>query len=278
MDISVVIPTFNRAHTLLKTLDSVFDQSHPPREVIVVDDGSSDSTLSLLESYKHFIRIVRLESNRGVSYARNRGIKQSKAPWIAFLDSDDTWHRDKLLQQVEFHHNNPDLYISQTEETWRYLGKHKNKKHYHTKPHGDVFLPSLKRCLITPSSVMIHRSVFDSVGLFDESLLVCEDYDLWLRISRFYSVGLLNNALITKHGGHDDQLSRRYIAMDRMRIVALEKHLDYTRHQIAIFQVLLQKCKVIFMGAKRHNNGCLYSFYWNKYKNYSMLLPRLEHK
>ncbi len=178
--ISVIIPTYNRAHTLSRALDSVLAQTHPADEVIVIDDGSTDSTVELLQNSYPNVTLIQ-QQNRGVSAARNSGIRASHSEWVALLDSDDEWLPDKLNKQLALVSQQPEYKIIHSDEIWIRYGVRVNQMKKHIKKGGWIFQDCLPLCAISPSAVMIHRSVFDDVGLFDESLPACEDYDLWLR-------------------------------------------------------------------------------------------------
>jgi glycosyltransferase involved in cell wall biosynthesis len=221
--VSVIIPTYNRSRKLIRALCSVMEQTFSDYEVIVIDDGSTDDTYQALTSYMSMIRYVKKQVNQGVSVARNSGIRRASAPWIAFLDSDDYWLKDKLSVQMKYIEHNPGTLVCQTEELWIRNGRRVNPRTRHKKPSGDIFERSLERCLVSPSSVMMKRSLFDEIGLFDEALPAAEDYDMWLRISCRYQVHLIERELVVKEGGHEDQLSRAYIGMDRFRIRAIVK-------------------------------------------------------
>ena len=252
--VSVIIPTFNRSRKVLRAVQSVIDQECKDLEIIVIDDGSTDDTYKNLTKLENFIKYIRIDNNRGVSVARNVGIKNSLAPWIAFLDSDDYWLSKKLKIQMEFIYNNPKTIACQTEEVWIRNGRRVNPKLKHKKPSGDIFYQSLKLCLVSPSSVAIKRSVFDEVGFFDESLPVAEDYDLWLRISCRYPIYLINKDLIIKEGGHDDQLSQKFQGMDKFRIRAIVRLiksgvLSLDQRDGAI-EELKNKCNI-------YGNGCM---------------------
>ncbi len=274
MSVSVIIPTHNRAGQVVKAVDSVLAQTVVVDEVLVVDDGSVDNTAAVLAPYGEQIRVLRQE-NRGVSSARNLGIKDAKGEWLALLDSDDHWLPEKLARQLAFHAANPDILISQTDEHWlrndRLVKKAKRFRH---KEEGWIFVPSLLMCHVSPSAVLIHRSVLAEVGFFDEDLPACEDYDLWLRIARQYAVGLVDEPLIVKTGGHDDQLSRRYWGMDRFRILAMEKHLDDHPGRAAVLAELEKKCGVVAMGAKKRGKEHLYGEYKQKQRQYRQMLDR----
>lgn len=252
--VSVIIPTYNRAKKVVRAIRSVLDQTFSDFEILVVDDGSTDDTPKAVCRLKGPIECISHSSNYGVSAARNTAIRYSNAPFIAFLDSDDHWLPDKLQVQIKFFEANAQMVICQTEEIWIRNGRRVNPMKKHLKPSGDIFEPSLKLCLVSPSAVMLKRSVFDEVGLFDESLPACEDYDLWLRIACRHPVSLIKTPLIIKEGGHADQLSARYKGMDRFRIKAMVKLiksgvLNKTQLMAAMKELTL-KCRI-------YGNGCI---------------------
>ncbi|MFP4013247.1 MAG: glycosyltransferase family 2 protein [Chitinispirillaceae bacterium] len=220
---SVIIPTYNRRHTLARAIESVLFQSMRDFELIVVDDGSTDGTAELVENYP--ATFIRLEQNCGVAKARNRGVSESNGEWIAFLDSDDWWNPNKLQLQLDYCRQNHDYEIVQTCETWIRNGRRVNPPQTHLKKEGHIFEESLRRCMITPSSVILRRSLWDKTGGFDESFPACEDYDLWLRITCRQKVGLVDKHLLTRFGGHPDQLSSAIPCLDRFRVDSLLKML-----------------------------------------------------
>ena len=255
LDVSVIVPVFNRSELLKRALDSVFSQSLPPRQVIVVDDGSTDDTIELLRSnYSSTVSVISQE-NAGVSRARNVGISASSHEWIAFLDSDDEWHSRKLEKQVDFLTQNPEYQICHSDEIWIRKGIRVNPKRYHAKSGGWIFSKCLPLCAISPSAVIVNRTVFSDVGLFDEELPVCEDYDMWLRVTSKYPVGFVDEHLVIKYGGHEDQLSRAYPAMDRFRIRALLKLLQSDtlskNYRKLTIEVLIKKLSIYINGARR---------------------------
>jgi glycosyltransferase involved in cell wall biosynthesis len=240
MNISVIIPTYNRAKFLHQTLDAVFHQSFKIDEIIVIDDGSTDDTKKVLEKYP--IKYI-YQENKGVSSARNRGINEVKNEWICFLDSDDIWHKDKIKEQIEFHQNNPNIFFSYTDERWFY--NHKEIKQNPNQKKGQTsFINNIDLCRIGASTVMVHRSILDKIGLFDESLKACEDYDLWLRILREFEVGYIDMQLIDKIAGHKGQLSFETVGMDYYRILALQKHLK-SEYKDEILQEIEKKKKIL---------------------------------
>ncbi len=250
--VSVVIPTYNRGYMLADAIESVLAQDYTDYELIVVDDGSTDDTPSVLDRYLDRIKVIQ-QSNQGVSAARNHGIAASKGDLIAFLDSDDLWLPQKLAVQTAFFQTQTDILICQTEEIWIRNGRRVNPKKRHRKPSGDIFERSLELCLVSPSAVMMRRALFDWSGGFDATLPACEDYDLWLRIGSRHPVYLIDTPLIIKNGGHADQLSQMK-GLDRFRIQSLLKliHsgvLTPTQHQAAV-RVMKRK-SAIYAG------GCL---------------------
>ncbi len=251
--VSVIIPTFNRAWCLKEAVDSVLAQDYPAVEIIVVDDGSTDDTGRILGSYGGKIKVIRQE-NSGVSAARNRGIQAARGPWIALLDSDDLWLPGKLATQMAYLEARPRLRICQTGEIWIRNGRRVNPAARHAKAEGMIFEKCLPLCLVSPSAVVIHAGLLEEVGLFDENLPACEDYDLWLRISCRHRIGLVPEPLVVKRGGHQDQLSRRP-ALDRYRIRALEKIIGSGRlsasQRKAAVAMLQAKCRIYANGCRK---------------------------
>ena len=254
--VSAVIPTHNRLHLLRRALYSVQAQTLPPLETIVIDDGSTDRSHESLATEFPTVQWIR-QSNHGVSHARNQGIKQAKGEWIALLDSDDTWHPSKLEEQNQFLQQNLGLLFCHTDEAWIRRGKSVSHPAYLNKSNQDIFLKSLARCIICPSSVVIHQKIFEKIGFFDEELPVCEDYDLWLRLVLQYEIGYLDRKLVTKHGGHSDQLSTTYWGMDRFRVQSLQKLLDNPNLKSSliplIFQTLIQKLDILNKGFSKRD-------------------------
>ena len=251
--VSVVIPTYNRCNWLSRAIESVLHQTYSPFELIVVDDGSTDGTPELLEAYGDGIRVIRKE-NTGVSGARNAGIRAAKGELIALLDSDDRWLPEKLEHQVAFFKASPRAMICQTEEIWIRNGIRVNPKRRHRKFSGMIFERTLPLCLVSPSAVMMRAALFREVGLFDEDLPACEDYDLWLRITWKYPVHLIPIPLIVKHGGHIDQLSAMP-ELDKYRIQSIVKILrkNYLSpgQRKAALAVLAAKCRVYAGGCRK---------------------------
>ena len=260
MFFTVIITTYNRRYLLKKALDSVLAQTCTDYEIIVVDDGSTDNTAEY-QYYKEYsqVNFCILSSNQGVSKVRNTAILTSKGQWLAFLDSDDEWLPNKLEQQKIFIQKNQNLQIFQCLEYWHRNNKKVNIPHKYKKIEGYILEQLLKNCLVTISSVCIKKTLFLEIGYFDEKLYCCEDYDLWLRIAnKQHYFGLQNEYLVVRNGGHQDQLSHKYQAIDRFRIYALIKILcepdlpDYTMYLVQ--KTLLSKINILLTGSKKRTN------------------------
>ena len=292
---SIIIPTYNRAHLLKIAVDSVLAQTFTDYELIIVDDGSRDNTRQVLDEYlkgegcrvsgvddnERDTRYARRDTvikhiyqeNSGPAAARNRGIKKARGKFICFLDSDDRFRRQKLEITYDYIKKYPQYKIFHTEEIWYRNGKILSQKAYHKKPDGYVFNNSLKICSISISTAAIKKEIFDRVGLFDENMPVCEDYDLWLRITSLYPVKLIPLPLTIKEGGHPNQQSKKFIAMDSFRIHAINKILasemlsDEQRKEA--LKELNRKCGIYIKGAKKRGKK-------NEVKYYSNLIKMWE--
>lgn len=260
--VSVIIPTYNRAELLKRALNSVAHQSFKDFEVIVVDDGSTDNTADVVEKYKAHFPLLYIMQNRqgerrGVAAMRNSGARLAQGQWLAFLDSDDEWVPDKLKLQIQYAQENPQYSLIHSEESWIRNGVKVNVPQKYKKYGGDIFLKCLPVCAISPSTVLIKKDFFQSLGGFNESYEVCEDYHLWLKITRQNPVGFVNEALTIKYGGHSDQLSQTR-AMDYYRVKALDEILREVLPVKAwkeeVLKVLHEKCEILLQGYEKHKN------------------------
>ena len=273
MNISVVIPTYNRIELLKRSIDSVINQTIKPSEIIIVDDGSNDGTEAMVKKKYDSVKLIK-QKNKGVSAARNSGIKASSGEWICFLDSDDEWKNDKLEKQITAVANNSDYKFFHSNEIWIKNGKRINQKKKHKKYGGDIFKKCLDMCRISPSSVLIDKNIFEEIGFFNENLVVCEDYELWLRICDKYEVFFIDEPLIFKYGGHQGQLSYSIDSIEYHRIKALEyllstglskENRDYT------IQMLISKISIYLNGlikrGKKHEIAVYEEKikFWNKF-------------
>jgi glycosyltransferase involved in cell wall biosynthesis len=257
MQISVIIPSFNRSHTLARALQSVYDQSSPVEEVILIDDGSTDDSAAMVARDFPEVEVIR-QSNSGVSAARNRGIQAARHEWIALLDSDDCWLPQKIASVRQAVTTHPGYILYHSDELWVRRGVRVNPMQKHRKSGGWIFAQCLPLCAISPSAAVIQKKTLLELGLFDESLPACEDYDLWLRLCHRFPVHYIDQALITKYGGHEDQLSHQYPVMDRFRVRALHRLLATEDLQAADFEAarstLLNKLEILIRGAHKHGN------------------------
>jgi glycosyltransferase involved in cell wall biosynthesis len=277
--VSVVLTTYNRKNLLRRALRSVCAQTHAPDEIIVCDDGSTDGTQQELAI--EFPSVVWLkQENKGVASARNLGIRNARGSWIALLDSDDEWKPEKLELQLQCMKRNPRSLACHTDEEWIRDGNQVIPPKFLDKSPNDLFVRSLRRCLICPSSALIQREVFSEIGLFDESLPVCEDYDFWLRLLLLTEPALVDQKLVVKHGGHPDQLSTSTWGMDRFRVKSMEKLLenpnlpDKRRHEV--WKALLEKCEILENGFAKRDKLNQAGEYSRKKENYLSMLNQMR--
>lgn len=211
--VSVIIRTFNRAHCIATAIKSVLAQTCEDFEIIVVDDGSTDETVRVLQAFSDpRIRLLRHESNRGVGAACNTGIIESRGAVVAWLDSDDAWRLEKLQRHVNFLQQHPDVdavfsdvYMHDQDHDVPSLIDHMPAFQKYLKgcssgseivvPQRDMYLCLLQEVPIKPSALMVRRAVFDKVGLFDESTRSGEDWEFLLRLARVSSFGYIEEPL-----------------------------------------------------------------------------------
>ncbi len=253
--VSVIIPTYNRLVFLKEAVASVLEQSLQPTEILIIDDGSTDGTWEWLQTLvSDRVKIFR-QTHRGVALARNRGVGLATGSFVAFLDSDDKWLKDKLKIQVEFLQTHPECPLCQTDEIWIRHGIRVNPHKKHFKPPRIQFEDCLPLCRVSLSAVMMKKDFFLELGGFDPDLPVCEDYDLWLRAALRVQIPTLPEKLTVKRGGHSDQLSQKFPAMDRFRVLALEKilreELLTEGQKAALLAELEKKLRILSKGFRK---------------------------
>ena len=221
--VSVVIPAYKSKRFIGEAVDSVLRQTVVDYEVIVVDDGCPEGTGRFVaETYGDRVTVIEQE-NGGPAVARNTGIQRSTGEWVAFLDSDDHWQPQKLEVQLETARENPEYGLISSS-----YYKLEGGRHFERKRHGrsgwvftDVFMANY----IRTSTVMIRSDCFESVGLFDTNLPLTQDYDMWLRMSRRYQVGYINEALAT-YRHHPAGISRDVLESRSYFLKILQKNYD----------------------------------------------------
>jgi glycosyltransferase involved in cell wall biosynthesis len=253
MKVSVVIPVFNRIDTLKDAIESVFLQTFKDIEIIVIDDDSDINIKDYLTPYLNRIKYIKNKVNCGVSNARNLGIENATGEYIAFIDSDDLWLDFKIEYQLSAMVSKNYL-VCHTDEFWYKNGKFVNQGKKHKKYGGKILMDILDICRISPSTVVIHKSVFKKTGKFNPFLIACEDYDLWLRIASFYEILFLEKKTAVKRSITDDQLSLNTPHMESMRLKSLAnflaKYKNYLVHN-EIQQILSEikkKEKIVKKG------------------------------
>ena len=240
--VTVIIPTHNRAQFLAGAVKSVLEQSFKDIEVVVVDDGSSDDTAAVIESFHgSAVRYIRHDRCRGAAAARNTGILQASGEYIAFLDDDDEWNPEKLTRQVE------KIVASPPEVGGVYTGcfvldRNNDQILGQVVPveDGDVQEALLAgNCIGGASSILIRHECLERVGLFDERLPSFHEYDLWLRVARDYQFGCIRAPLV-KH----------YLDPDRQRknSDALVFGLELMLAKYGRSQAFRRKCSTYYLG------------------------------
>lgn len=204
-EVSVIIPYYNRRSTIDECLASVFSQTLPPAQVIVVDDASRDEERRYLERFVPRIEIVSLARNRGAAGARNAGIAAARGQWVAFLDDDDAWEADKLAVQQEYLRQNPECAgVHSAIRTFRQDGRESVSGAI---PSRLRLEDALRHNLIRVQSLMIRADVLRALGGFDERFRICEDDDLGIRLALGgYRIDFLPQPLTRMRRGHGDHL------------------------------------------------------------------------
>ena len=273
--ISIIIPTFNRTEMLREAVGSVlaqdvFESGEQPFELFVIDDGSSLDTLRFLSEFEGKIKYI-YRKHRGVSAARNHGLSLASGGLVAFLDSDDLWKPDKIRAQMSYMNTFPQAAACYTEEIWVRYGRRVNPHLKHRKYSGWIFDKVLPLCLLSLSSAIFRKSVFDELGGFDEGLPACEDYDFGIRLAQKYPVHLITKPLIVKRGGHPDQLSHEYWGMDRFRVIALEKTLSLAltpEQRDLVYKEIVIKARILEEGFRNRNKPAEARIYKKLAKKY----------
>ena len=260
--VSVIIPTFNRAVLAEEAILSVLSQSMGDFELIVVDDGSTDTTCEMVTDIARRDDRVRYAEISHLGYpgaVRNIGASMSQATYLAFLDSDDVWEPEKLALQLDLHRKSG-AKLTHTRELWLRNGRTISQSGQKHNRAGDLFEHSLVKCIIGPSTVMIERMLFVESGGFREDLEIAEDYEFWLRLTPHLRIEYLDIPLTVKRAGHGGQLSEKYGHIEQFRIEALRNLVergeflrtddDRARDRMARNE-LARKCRIFAQGARK---------------------------
>jgi glycosyltransferase involved in cell wall biosynthesis len=258
--VSVIIPTYNRAHMIARSLESALAQTLRDYEIIVVDDGSTDSTRDFLrESYGDRIRYIGHPTNRGLSAARNTGIEHAQGTYIAVLDDDDLWLPEKLALQVDLMKANPNVVLAYC-GTLKVDCEGEPLEEVTPEMRGHIFAEMLNRnCLKGPASVAIFaRDVLGASGIFDTSLSSCADWDLWIRIARCGTVDFVDRPLV-KYVMHQSNMHCNISGMARDTFVILDKYLP----------LLEQDNGSAYQGDRIYSNHLMH-FAWKYYEQHDL--------
>jgi len=270
---SVIIPTHNRLPFLRQAVQSVLDQTVDDFELIIVDDGSDDGTRPWAKGLGDKVRYY-WRANQGPGAARNTGIIEANGEFITFLDSDDLWQPQKLQRQIGLMTRHQEAIVCYTDEIWIRKGVRVNPKQKHQKHAGRIFEHCLPLCIVSPSSVLMRKRFFSQVGLFDESLPACEDYDLWLRAALQFEFYFIDEKLIIKRGGHADQLSAQW-GLDQYRVRALLKLLDNPRLTYKTRKLLAkqmhEKCRILQQGFRKRGKNPQADYYAGLLQEFTIL-------
>lgn len=229
--VSVIVPVYNAQKYLPESIRSILAQTYTDYELIIVDDGSTDQSVSVIKNFqkKHPDKITLIQKeNGGPASARNVGIKAAAGEYIAFNDADDLWLRSKLQRQLAFFEvQSPEVGIVYTERlNFDHEGLYLVSKHRQKFAKGSIYRELLKSNFIPNNSVMVRRKCFDVVGLFDESLGIIEDYDMWLRIALKYQISFLPEVL-SLYRLHPEGRSKNYE-------ITLKRNIRVIRKQYAM--------------------------------------------
>lgn len=214
-NVSIILPTYNRAHCIKKAVESVLRQTYSQWELLVVDDGSTDDTEAIIAAYAasdHRVRYYRQPSNKGVSAARNEGIRQARYDYIAFQDSDDVWHEDKLEKQMRVFSENPDVglvycAIQGTRQDGREV-LIPDQSIERSLLYGNLYKLLLQGNVIGAPAVVMRKACAGQCGGFDETLSCLEDWEMFVRIAKSYEIGYVDEALVDADF-HDGGVSSR---------------------------------------------------------------------
>jgi glycosyltransferase involved in cell wall biosynthesis len=305
--VSVVVPTHNKKEMVTEAIESVLAQSYRDCELIVVDDGSTDGTplhvFSTFGAQPEAIEILskmnpnavrpfshsfahdgipiqyHYIANRGLSAARNRGIKFAHGSCVAFLEAEDLWNPAHLETHATFHEENDWARVSHIGECHVRDRSRAGKARKAPPASGWIFQQALETSPICISAAMAHRTCFAECGGFDENLPACEDYDLWLRFAARYPIHFLEGTEIVRRSSRF-QSSNRSWTWDRYRVYALEKSFQSGKlnaeQRLLVAEEIVKKCERLVEGFKRQKSEERANFYERKRKRFALEVRKLR--
>ena len=257
--VSVIIPTYNRAHLVGRAIQSVLNQTYQDFEIIVVDDGSTDNTEEIVKSFNdERIRYIRHEKNKGAPAARNTGIKLAKGKYIGLLDDDDEWLPEKLEKQMSKFQNSSEK-VGVIYSGFFYVSEKSGKIVSEIIPllRGEVYANLLKGCILGSPTPLIKKRCFQKAGFFDETLPSCQDWDMWIRLSKYCDFDFVPD-ILAKHHVHGGQISVDLNAKIVAREKLIEKYwVDLSKNSQA-FSVILKRLGILYSLAGNQGKGRKY--------------------
>ena len=259
--ISVIIPSYNRDHLILKAVESVSSQTYSNLEIIVVDDGSTDNTSDVISEIDDPRLIyIKHNQNRGLSAARNTGILAASGDIFAFLDTDDLWIRHKLNEHVRIFNSSSNISVVYS-GSYRY----KNNEKIYIPPkcvpskHGKIFNQLLFGNFIPAISVTAKRECFDKVGLFDPALISFEDWDMWIRLAKNYLFYYIPSPLNIIYFTHDSLTANQNNFLVAEKII-LKKHYDSFSKQKKALAKRYAKIAILYAYRNNFNKASVYFY------------------
>jgi glycosyltransferase involved in cell wall biosynthesis len=231
--VSVVIPTYNRAHLLVRSIQSVLNQSYQDFEIIVVDDGSTDNTEEVIKSFNdERVKYIRHEGNKGNAAARNTGIKVAKGEYVAFQDSDDEWLPKKLEKQVNLLRSLPETFAVVYSGFYKIVDGEKfyipSSEIYPRE--GNIHSSLLKGNFIGTPSILVRKSALLCVGFFDEKLPRLVDWDLVIRLSKKYQFKLIDEPLFVAYYTNNSLSTYNEILIYSLEVIIKKFNEDFDKH------------------------------------------------